>query len=325
MAENKNNGLPDISGIFHIDDSKIPSKVIEKSVEKKGTGGNQQSILLRSQSPKEEKKAYEEMSPEAYRRKKSRKKQAQKKLFRQRLILFGIVLILLVAAVLGIRGLILNRNKPTVTTVTVTTDNLTAHFDTQAVIITEEAENAAPRTYAVFLDNDIDLHPLQKGQRAQITLDEDTVVSGTLTEIRREESGSELISRLMPLMPEQSFSTAVNYVVTVILEDTDNAVEGSTVSMVITTAVAENAKVVPTVTVRYDSDGTPYLFGYKSFGKKLVKIPVTLGLEADGMVVLTGGIADGTSVVYTASVDFSELKDGLKVKAVPFSEEDAVG
>lgn len=325
MAENKNNGLPDISGVFNIDDSKIPAKVIEKPAEKKGPNSSRPSILLKPQTPKEEKKAYEDMSPESYRRKKSKKKEAQRKLLRQRLLLAGIALLLLLALVFGIRGLIITRKRPTVTTVSVTTGNLTAHFDTEAVILTEAPENAAPRTYAMFLDNDIDLHPLQKGQRAEIRLDEETTVSGTLTEIRREESGSELISRLMPLMPEQSFSTAVNYVVTVILEDTDNAIEGSTVSMVITTAIAQEAKIVPKGTVHYDDDGSPYLFGYKSFGKKLVKIPVTLGLEADGMVVLTGGIATGTSVVYSASVDMSELKEGLKVKAVEFDEGNAVG
>ena len=324
--ENRNNDLPDISGVFQIDESKIPTRVIEKPAAPRPAAaqGDAPSILLQKQSPKEERKSYEKMSPEAARRTKKRQKDQRQKLFRQRLILAGIALVLLLVAVLGIRALILKNRRPTVETVPVVTGALSSHYDTDAVILSEESADGERRIYAVFVDNDSDLHGISAAQDVKVRMEGDLTATGVISEIRKEESGSELVARLLTLTPDASFSTATNYVVMVWIKDSDSAIENSQVKLEITTNKAEDAKLVPLSAVRYDDSGSAYLWAYKSFGKKLVKVPVSLGLTSDGMAVVSN-VATGTQVVYAASVDVSVLGEGMKVRAnVHETQEDAL-
>ncbi len=80
MADKKN-PLPDISGVFNIDESKIPKTIIDKPKETgsaKKTGG----ILLPDEKPAETKKREKQQRAEV----KTKKKEAKRKAMRLSLI-----------------------------------------------------------------------------------------------------------------------------------------------------------------------------------------------------------------------------------------------
>ena len=80
----------------------------------------------------------------------------------------------------------------------------------------------------------------------------------------------------------------------------------------ITVNEQENVVMLPLRLVQ-DPTGEPYVWTYKSFGKKLVKTNVTLGPAANGNVVISEGLSAGTPVVWEG--DFTVFEDGMKVKA----------
>lgn len=306
MADNKN-PLPDISGVFNIDESRIPSKIIAKPEEKKQP---QQSILLRPETRAEEKQQ-EKLKKQVV---KTKRKQAKRKELRQKLILGGAAVLVLLALVLLIRGAILNAKRPVVAVSAAARADVTAHYDTEGTIIGEPAaEGAAPVFHAVFVENDYDVYGLQKGQRAEITVNEDVTVTGVVADIRKEESDSTVISRLISLFSGEGFSTASNYAVVISLDDTAYLEENTVVKITVTTGIAENVLTVPADAIQ-KADAQHYVWVYKSFGKKLKRQDVSVGLEADGVIEIKKGLSEGDFVVTDVLGENTELYNNVKVK-----------
>ena len=306
MADNRNN-LPDISGVFNIDESRIPSKIIEKPEEKKTAA--QQSILLRPETRADEKKQ-EKIKKEIV---KTKRKEAKRKVLKQRPILGGIALVVILALVLVVRSAILDRKKPVVSLAQITRTNVTSHYDTEGSVLGEETEDGAKSLFVVFVENDYDVYGLQKGQRAEIVVNEDVTVSGVVADIRKEESDSSVISRLIAVFSGAGFSTASNYAVYVAPDDATYLEENTPVKVTVTTGIAENVLAAPAGAI-YKEDAQPYVWVYKKSGKKLKRQDVTVGLEADGVIEIRKGLSEGDFIVSGIIGDTTELYNNVKVK-----------
>ena len=342
MADHRDS-LPDISGVFNIDESKIPKGIIAKPEEKKETPP-EDSILLRPENRAEEKKLVKERKIRA----KEKKKIARKKEIKRVAIIAGLAAVLLLALVLGVRAAILNSKQPTVAVAQVTKTTLTAHYDSEATIIAEEgkAPAAAPapaanddaddeedeaedgeepaeapaqqpaaavQHYAVFVENDYDVYGLQKGQRATVTVGDGVQLTGVVSDIRKEDSESGLIQTLMGLLTGSTFSTASNYTVFVALDENYAAEDDAPVKVSVVTGIAEEVLAVPAGAVEKE-EGQHYVWVYKNFGKKLKRQDVTVGLESDGLIEIQSGLAEGDFVVKDVLGENTELYNNVKVK-----------
>jgi len=162
MADQKDS-LPDISGVFDIDESKIPSNIIEKQPVEKKKGESSRSILLNNDVDRKKLEKTEK------KKQKDRKKQRKKKEMKKKLILAALALAVILALALVIRAAILNGKKPVVNLQAVTRETLTAHYDAQASILSQDNDDYTLSFYAVFVENDYDVYGIQKGQRAVVT------------------------------------------------------------------------------------------------------------------------------------------------------------
>lgn len=308
MADNKDL-LPDISGVFDIDESKIPNKLIEKQPEEKKRNERTQSILLtdnydRKQLDKTEKK-----------KQKDRRKQKKKKALKKKLSLAVFALIVLLAFVLVIRAAVMGGKKPVVSLGEVTRETLTAHYDAEASILALDENDYNLSIYAVFVENDYDIYSLQKGQRVVVNVNENTSIAGVVADIKKEDSDSVVIARLMNILSGGSYSTASNYTVYIALDDISNAELNTPVSVTVTTGIAENVLTVPSDVI-YQDGPQSYVWVYKSFGKKLVRQDVTVGLETDGRSEIKKGLSQDDIILVSVSGENTELYDNIKVRPV---------
>ncbi len=307
MADDKHS-LPDISGVFDIDESRIPNKIIERPADTKIPSPSE-SILLRPENRAQEKQMEKEYKTTV----KQKKKQARRTAFKQKAIVAGIAAVLILVAALGIRSLILNRNTPQVTVAPAATETLTTHYDTTGFMLQEDPLNPESPFYAVFVENDYDLAKLKKGQRATITISEDVSISGVVQDIRGEEADSSVITRLKALTTNGSFSAASNITVYISMDDPDYAVENTAVAITVNTDVAPDAVTVPAEAIFKDETGATFVWLLKSGGKKVKRQDVSVGIEADGRVEIKSGLAEGDSVVTAILGENAELFNNAKV------------
>lgn len=328
MANERNSDLPDISGIFDIDDSRIPTQIINKPPQQKKTGKQTESILIPDKNKKKQpsfgRNSTSGARPASRPAEKNqdttsrmiRKKQNEKlHILRNRMILGAAGVFLLAVIVVAIAVLHSIKNRPAVVTAPVERGNFSDTYEANAIIYTEMTQQEEARTYAVFVDNryDRDSSPLKTGLPAEVRISEDVTVTGRLAYIRQnEETDSAIVSLLMSLLPGTDFEPSGNTVIMIHLDDADAAPENTAVKVDITINEQDGVLLVPVSAVQ-DKNGEPYVWVYKSFGKKLVKTPVTLGPEADGKVVIVSGLSFGTPIVIEGITE--TLADGMKVNA----------
>ena len=326
MANERSSDLPDITGICDIDDSRIPTQIISKPPEPKKTGKQAESILIPDKNKKRQTSFGRNPAAGAGRvtsrpaeRKTESSTRKQKiepmQILRSRMLLVvaGVVLLALLIAVIAVLHSI--KNRPVVVTAPVERGNFSDTYEANAIIYTETTQQEEARTYAVFVDNryDRESSPLKTGQPAEIRISDDVTVTGRLAYIRQnEETDSAIVSLLMSLLPGTDFEPSGNTVIMIHLDDADAAPENAAVKVSITVNEQDGVLLVPVSAVQ-DKTGEPYVWAYKSFGKKLVKTPVTLGPEADGKVVVTSGLSSGTPIVIEGITE--DLADGMKVNA----------
>ncbi len=308
MADKKN-PLPDISGVFDIDESKIPKTIIDKPREKVGARPGQ-SILLPSETPPAPKKREKQPGTRAAGGRKKPKNTA----LRSRLILVGLAALAVLVLALVIRAAVLDHKKPTVAIAQVTRETLTSHYDADGSILGQATDEYNMTYYAVFVENDYDVYGLQKGQRAAVQLNEEVSVSGVVSDIRKEESDSDVISWLISVFSGASYSTASNYTVFIALDESSYIEENAPVHVTVTTGIAENVLTVASRAVLKDKDGQHYVWVYKSFGKKVKRQDVSVGLEAEGKAEIRSGLSEDDFVVTDVIGENAVLDNNVKVK-----------
>ena len=302
MSENGKNSYPDISDIFNIDGSGLPDKPIEKD---KSKPRSKEKILTSPEGarflPKDVRKKMKKDE------KKRRRAAAAKKLKTRLIIILSILAAALVAAGI-ITWKIKDAKKPVVIPSKAAVETIERSHSANAVVFAD-----GRTTTAVFIDNDYDVHFIERNLKAEIKTTSGITVNGTVTDIKEEKPGSVLFrtlsSALLDDVPELSF-----YTVTVTLDDPEGLLKNAdkVTARVITKSV-EKAVAIPTSAV-FTADAQSYVWIYHPLSKKLTRQDVSVGISSDDKVEIIRGLSKGDQVISGASCTSAELYDGIKVK-----------
>lgn len=310
--EDKQTGtpLPDISGVFDIDESSIPTDMIAPDTDSASRAGNHPPILLNDpeqikQNKKEQKKKNA--------LKKAEKREAKRKRARKRLIIAAVFVGVVAAAVFGVKFAVDNSRRPTGEVVRAYTGSIAEHYDTRVLLTSAVIGQGQVGTAAVFSENDYDIYSVSKGLSARITLDDGSEFTGTVTDISREPSDSAVMEKIRTVFPDGEYSSGMNYVITVTADSDAAAHEDVTADIRVITAESDETVLVPSTAVHKDG-AKFYVWTYKPFTKTAQKQEVSVGIEADGVSEITKGLKTDTRVVAVFDCGDDMLTDSLKIK-----------
>lgn len=306
----KDGNLPDISGVFNIDENSIPNVIIARDSDRAEHHRDYEPILL--SDPAGQKKEKKERKKLKRLKKEEQLAQKRKKL-KQRAIICLVFAAVVAAAVFGIKTAVDCSRRPLGTITTSCTGSVAAHYDTKAVLTTDVSESGKVRTVAVFSENDYDVYSVSTGLSAVITVEEGVTAQGTVTSIERETSDSPVMEKIREAFPDGEYSAGINYVITVETDLDANIQDGIIADVSITTAVSDNTVTVPSTAV-HKSDARAYVWIYKPFSHTAQRREVSVGISADGISEITKGLKADERIVAVFSCEDSELGEKLKIK-----------
>ncbi len=297
-----NNLYPDISGIFDIDEKDIPKKPIKKDPDAPQiTEPILTSDEAKKHLPPKERKAYKK---EEKSRIKAEKKNARRVKFS---IISGVLLaVLLISGIINF--VVADSKKPSVELHKVSTETLTRYYEAQGITY-----KSGSSLCAVFIDNDYDVHFIEKGQKATITLKDNTVINGVVTDIKEESPTSVLISKHYTVLTDTLPSTD-SYAVFIQAENASLLPqEGTVISVRTETKTVENAITVPAEAVRLNGNQY-FVWKYDKFTKTLTRQDVNIGMSSDGKTEITSGLEKGDRIAFSFSRNPDTFYEGITVK-----------
>lgn len=311
MEENKNSSsLPDISGVFRIDENNIPSEMIAPDAEAASRVRNHDPIMLSDpEREKMDKAERRKLKAQKKAEKRAAKRKKAKKIFILALVFIGVV----AAAVFGIKFAVENSRRPTGDIFRSYIGSISEHYDAGALLTTAVVGKGSVKTVAVFTENDYDIYSIRKGLSAEITLPDGGVLTGKVMDISKEPSDATMIEKLKLAFPDGEYSAGVNYLITVETEAKADLTEDVIAGIRITTALADEAILVPAGAVHKDGAKT-YVWTYKPLTKTAEKQEVSVGIEADGLAEITKGLKNDVRVVSSFSCEDDQLTDTMKIK-----------
>ncbi|MBR3768727.1 MAG: hypothetical protein IKL10_10900 [Clostridia bacterium] len=296
--KNNQNDYPDISGVFDIDESTIPDKMIAKDPD---TAKITEPILTSDAAqrflPKDAKKALEK-------EKKANKKRENKNKRRTRLIIILSAILALFLTVSIINFVIEDSKIPTISAEKPVTETISRYHTDTAVSVKQGA---------VFIDNDYDVHFIEKGQKVELSSPENMTFTGTVSDIKEEAPDSALITKHYPILTGSLPSTPV-YAVYITFDNSDSFTEeGTEISAKVLTKTSENALTVPSSAV-FINGNQHFVWIYSPFKKTLSKQDVNIGISSDGRTEITNGIKKSDRIAVTFSCSPEVLHEGIRVK-----------
>ena len=310
--KNINEALPDISGVFTIDENNIPSDVIKPDENKPKRNKDYSPILL--SDPGQQKLDRKEQK-KLKAQKKAEKRAEKRKRIKKRVILCLVCIAVVAAAVFGIKTAVDISRRPIGEIVRSRTGSISSHYDTEALLTSSVTGEGQVKTVAVFSENDYDIYSISKGLTAEITLEGGTAANGRVISIEREASDSPVMEKIREAFPDGEYSAGVNYVITVQTDLDSGAGSDSAVALRIITATADSAVIVPSTAVHKDG-ARFYVWTYKPFSKTAEKQEVSVGIEADGFCEISRGLKNDVRVVSAFSCEDDVLKDVMKIKVL---------
>ncbi len=300
--KNRSEEYPDFSKVFDIDESSIPDKIIEKDP----NGPKITNPVLTSEEaqrflPKETKKALEK---EKHAQKKQQKK--NKRRIRTIMILSAAVLLFITAGIVNF--IIRDAATPSVSVEKPVKETISRYFTETAVTVSRNDS-----VEAVFVDNDYDVHYIEKGQPVEITISEGTVIGGIVSEIKEEAPDSEFIKEYYTVLTGTAPSTSVYAVY--IRPSSENAglSKGTTLTAKVITKTASDVLTVPSSAV-FINGNQHYVWLYNSFRKTLSRQDVSIGISVDGKTEIIKGIDKSDRIAVTFSCLQEQLYEGIRVK-----------
>lgn len=313
MDDNKNNSsLPDLSGIFNVNDSDIPSKLLEKPENlRRSSPQTDSSGVIFTDKPTKEQQLKQQQT--VRRRGNAAKK---RRLRRRRTIIAAAAVIAVFALIFAVKTAIANSKRPEVELYTVTVGDVRRTYDSVAAVITASTGGGPISTYAIIPENSYDLNNIKTGQSAIITGTGDKKYEAHVTGIAEEDADTALTETVKTVLTEKTFSAASNIFIYVKPDAPMNEADGTVLTVSITTAEELNVPFVPSECISTDKNGD-YVWAVGKLSKKLTKKYVTKALTANGMTAIIGGLKKNEKVVLKAVTDTAErpLADGVKIKA----------
>lgn len=304
--------LPDISGIFNVNDSDIPSKLLKKPDRQPNSPAREQRGVIFSE-PQEKEDILEKQRAVRRRGNAARKRRLKKR----RRIIALISAAAVIAAVFAIKTAIERSKRPAAELYTVTEGAVRSTYVSDAAVITASANGNPISTYAVIPENSYDLNGIKNGQTATITNADGKVYEAHVTSIAEENADTSLTETVKAALTNKTFSAASNIFVYVKADAPMNEADGTVLSVCITTAEVTDVTYVPNECICNDNNGT-YVWTVSRFGKVLTKKYVSTSLSANGFTAVTGGLKKNEKTVYKTVTDIAErpLVDGQKVREV---------
>lgn len=302
MADKNNkNEYPDLTGLFDIDSDSLPEELIPKDPESKAV----KTPFLTANEPENLSKA-ERKAEEKQKKAEIRKKKINK--FRTGLIIALASILVIFTAFEIISYFVEDAKKPVIAEEKPVEQTLSRYRDAKAVSVTLNN-----RMNVVFIDNDYDVHYIEKGQSVEITDDKGNSIKGTVSDIKEQAPDTAYIKEYHSLLTDTVPSTAV-YAVFVTPENTDIIKkDGIPLSVKVITKTAENALTINASAVQY-SGNQSFVWIYSPLKKTIHRQDVKVGITVDGITEISGGIEKNDRVVTSFSCAPEALYDGIKVK-----------
>ncbi len=299
---NHDDNYPDISGVFDIDEKKIPKEIIKKDPDAPEITNRFLTAdeAIRFLPEKEQKQIQKEKKAE---RKRIRRDKRKVRL----IIILSVLLAVLIIAAAAKTG-INEAKKPVISFEKPITETISRYSLSKGISVIKDGT-----MHAVFIDNDYDVHYIETGHKVEITDENGNLINGKVALIQEEAPDSPLMTKYHPLFFETKPSTS-SYAVYVSI-DTPDALkkEGLALSFKTITKSSENALTVNAESV-YINGNQPYVWVYSSLSKTLKKTEVRTGLTFDGRTEITAGIKKSDKIMCSVSCDPEALYDGIKVK-----------
>lgn len=301
MSEKNINEYPDISGLFDIDKDELPDELIPKEK----TSSKIRTPFLTADEPKELTKA--EIKEENKQKKKEIRKKKKEKLRKKSVLAISLILIFVIAFEV-ISFFVADSKKPVISTEKPITETICRYHSAKGIAVTVNNKKQI-----VIIDNDYDVHYIEKGQTVQITIENAGELKGTVTDIKEQAPDTEYIKSYAQALTGTQPSTPV-YAVFITPENEEPLKkEGTPVNAKIITKQSENTFTVPSTAIQYNGN-QPYVWIYSPIKKTLTKQDVKTGISSDGKTEISAGIKKNNRIVVNCSKDFSVLYEGIKVK-----------
>lgn len=299
----KDNNLPDLSGLFQINENEIPDEIIKKEPVKQQSG---ESILLAKEAvdtlPKPQRKVI-------HKERKQYKRKQTILLARKRIAVIAAAVIALVLTISLISFFADRAKRPEITFEKVRKETVVSYAKNTGV--TYSNGNSIE---AVFIDNDYDVNFITTGQTVQMTTPDGLAVNGMVKEIKEEPAGSELITKYYNILTGTIPATSV-YAVYILPDSTESFTQaGLAVDIQVITGTSEDTLTVPSSAILTEN-GQTFVWIYSSFSKEISRQNVTVGISYDGRTEVTSGLRRSQKVVSSSSCLAEELSEGIKVRA----------
>lgn len=292
----------EFSSIFNIDEASIPDTVIERDPD---TPKITEPVLTSDEAqrflPKDAKKAMEK-------EKKAERKQQKKNLRRKKMIMLlsAAVIFMLTAGIIGF--IITDAKTPTVSTEKPVIQTISRYHTENAVSV-----RLNNQLLIAFIDNDYDVHFIEKGQKTELSTSDGTLIYGTVSDIKEENPESVLIKNHYAVLTGTLPSTSV-YAVYIAPTDTQAVTEeGLIYSAKVLTKTSEEALTLPSGAVCINGNQY-FVWKYDAFRKTLKKQDVSIGISVDGTTEIIKGIKKSDRIAVSFSCNTEQLYDGIRVK-----------
>lgn len=306
---------PDLSGIFDIDDSDVPKTPIKRPDEKRNSfltdrskhtdnrkkSGSDQRILTADLPDRK-------LSREELAERRRKKREQEIRIAKTRLIILLSAILIVIIAAIGIKTAVANSKMPVADIARASVEKMDRTYEARAAILKNPLG-----TNAVLIDNDYDVHHLEKNQYAEVRKTEGPLFKGTVEKIQEEDRESDYFKKIAALLLKEQPETSV-YSVYITIDDPDDKLsDGDTVDVKILTKTVDKALSVPSSAV-YTNSNQPYVWKYHSVKKVILKQEVTTGITADGKTEITAGLEKGDLVISEISCSEDDLYNGMKIK-----------
>lgn len=321
--DNKTNtDLPDISGIFDIDEKKIPDKIIKKDPEtdKKIDNPILTSDEARKTLPKKDRKVLKKED-------RSRNRIRFNKKMKKNLIIALAAAVGIIIAVVFIFGLGKKDDTPEVFVSTPVIEPVSSYYTigaNKAFTVNDHLGKLV-----AFFENNYDNYNLTTGLSATVTTAKGKTVNGKIVRIDDHAPTDAIVTNYYELIEGKKTSRNICavYIKLDNQEDTSKYLKTDgelAQAVVITTETVENALTVPLTALITEDGGDDNKFNdqyfvlvYSEEDATVKRVPVTTGIQEGDKIQITSGL-ESTAKVVTACVDelddIDDFEDGSKVK-----------
>ena len=353
-TDDRNGSFPDISGVFDINDSEVPTNIILKkqpdSPESAAARAASGPVLFRQtdaparrsaaeprRAPAETPGAYtraerpaarepvllrQSAGPEdrkaqklAQEERQRARRERQQRQRRAAAVRLGAIAGAAVLLLIVILAVALRKPTPEVLVERVKEASVEASFSVPAALIQDPLGTEEERLYAVAPLSPEEAQSVREGGKVTLAYPDGKTVTGVVYAMPDEPADAPLLETLAALLPDLTVPAGGMQLAVVLPDDPAAVAGGDLVDAQLVTAESKQVLTVPRNALRSDG-ASSFVWIFESGGasKKLARRTVKTGLLSDTTAEITDGLEKGEIVVVGCTLAPEELKDGMKVR-----------